>query len=103
MDECLSSLSDSELIKQLTLLVRSEREATEGVVRHLAVVETRRVYARLGFSSLFDYVTEGLGNSASAAMRRIRAARAGAKVPEVFECLERGEMTLSTVEVFAGL
>ena len=76
MNNRLSSLSDSELIERLTLLVRNEREATEGVVRHLAVLEARRAYARLGYSSLFDYVTKGLGYSASAAMRRIRAARA---------------------------
>ena len=103
MDANLCKLSDSEIISQVKELVRKERETKEDLVRHLAEVERRRLYLSLGYNSLFDYLTRGLQFSPSSAMRRIKAARAGIEVPEVFECLERGEMSLSTIEVFSGL
>ncbi len=103
MNQKLSSLSDKELLEQLQKLVRSEKETTEQIIRHLAEVEERKLYAAQGYSSLYDYATRALGYSSSAAMRRIKAARIGTKLPEVFDCLERGELTLSTVEVLSGL
>ena len=103
MDINLCSLTDIELISRLEALVRDEREVTQKVVRHLAEVEVRRLYAKLGFTSLFDYATRGLGYSTSGAMRRIKAARVGAKVEKVYDYLESGELNLSTVDVLADL
>ena len=101
--ENLAAVSDKELISRLEALVCDERELTQKVVRHLAEVEARRLYATLGYTSLYDYACRGLKYSSSAAMRRIRAARAGAKVNRVFDYLETGELNLSTVEVLADL
>ncbi len=103
MVEVLSSLSDNEVIAQLSQLVKTEKEITEKIVRHFAEVERRRLYLELGYGNLFDYVTRGLGYSNAAAMRRINAARVGLQAPEVFECLEKGELNLSTIEKFAPL
>ncbi len=103
MVEILSSLSDSAFIAQLSQLVKTEKEITEQIVRHFAEVERRRLYLELGYGNLFDYVTRGLGYSNAAAMRRINAARVGLQAPEVFECLENGELNLSTIEKFAPL
>ena len=101
--EILSSLSDSEIISQLSQLVKTEKEITERIVRHFAEVERRRLYLELGYGNLFDYATRGLGYSNAAAMRRITAARAGLQASEVFDCLETGELNLSTIEKFAPL
>ena len=94
MQQSIANLSDVELIAQLKTLVRSERGVTEQVIRHLAEVDTRRLYAKEGYSSLFDYAVKGLGYSGASAMRRINAARVGVKAPEVFELIERGESRL---------
>ncbi len=103
MVEVLSSLSNNEVIAQLSRLVKTEKEITEQIVRHFAEVERRRLYLELGYGNLFDYATRGLGYSNAAAMRRINAARVGLQAPEVFECLEKGELNLSTIEKFAPL
>ena len=52
-----------------------DRKATVAVVLHLAECRRRRAFVELGYSSLYDYATRGLGYSRAAGMRRIRAAR----------------------------
>jgi 5-methylcytosine-specific restriction endonuclease McrA len=103
MTAVLSSLSDSELIERLEHLVRTESATTENIIRHLAEMDIRRLYAKLGYSSLFDYAVRGLGYSSSSAMRRIKAARAGARLPRVFDSLEGGTLSLAALEVCAEL
>jgi 5-methylcytosine-specific restriction endonuclease McrA len=94
----LSSLSDSELISRLEHLVKTERDTMQSICRHLCEVDSRRLYAKLAYSSLFDYATKGLGYTPAAAMRRIRAARVGKELPQVFDYLDRGEVTLASIE-----
>jgi 5-methylcytosine-specific restriction endonuclease McrA len=99
----LDCLSNSELIARLEDLVLKEKETTTEIIRHLAEVDSRRLYATLGYSSLFDYVTKKLGYSKSAAMRRISVARAGVKLPDIFSYLEDEKVTLSSLDACSGL
>ena len=92
-----SSRSDAEVLSALDLHIKREREETEQIIRHLFEVESRQLVAGLGYRSLFDFLTKGRGYSESSAYRRIQAARAMRKLPEVFDCLKSGELTLSTV------
>jgi hypothetical protein len=103
MKKNLALLSNSELISQLEKLVAHEKETTTDIVRHLAEVESRKLYLELGYSSLFDYSTRGLGYSDSAALRRIKVARAGAKVPEIFDYLAEDKVSLSALTVCSGV
>ena len=64
----LNCLSNSELISRLESLVQTEKETTAEIIRHLAEVDSRRLYASLGYSSLFDYAVRNLGYSDSAAI-----------------------------------
>ena len=57
----LTKLSDKELISQLEKLVAQEKETTTDIIRHLSEVEVRNLHLELGYSSLFDYTTRGLG------------------------------------------
>ena len=78
----LDRLSNSEVISRLENLVLHEKETTTEIIRHLAEVDRRRLYASEGFSSLFEYVTKKLGYSKTSAMRRISVARAAKNLPE---------------------
>ena len=81
----------------------SEKETTTEIIRHLAEVDRRRLYASEGFSSLFDYAVNKLGYSNSAATRRIKVARAGVRLPEVFSYLEEEKVTLSSLNACTDL
>ena len=94
----LKSLSNKELIEQLKQLIAKEKECTYNIVLHLAEVDDRRLYAELGYCSLFDYATNGLGYSRMSAQRRIVAARILRQAPESYELLKSGEITLSHFE-----
>ncbi|OFZ55188.1 MAG: hypothetical protein A2428_11620 [Bdellovibrionales bacterium RIFOXYC1_FULL_54_43] len=91
----LRSLSDSELLSQTQLLVARERKLTAELLWHLREVEHRRLYAEEGFSSLFDYVTRGLGYAEGSADRRISAMRLLKELPGIEPALKSGELSLS--------
>ena len=92
---CLQKLSDQELIDNLKILIHDEREILTAILHHIKEVESRKLYLAKGCSSLFNYLTQGLGYSESAAYRRIQAMRLMKSVPEVEDKLETGELSLS--------
>jgi 5-methylcytosine-specific restriction endonuclease McrA len=97
----LRGLSDRQLLRHLEALAQEERATTLEILHHLIEVERRRAYCALGFGSLFDYCTRHLGYSASAAGRRIAAARCMRTCPELSALLAANEVNLSTVALVA--
>jgi hypothetical protein len=93
----LSHLSDGELKRELASVTAQERSSTALVVAHIAEFETRRLYAPAGFPSMFEYCTRELHYSEQAALKRIRAARAARRFPEVLTALADGRLHLSAV------
>ena len=93
----LKTLSDKELLNQLTKLVKQELDLTLDILPHLIEVEYRKIYRSLGYRSMFVYCTEGLGYSESSACRRIYAARAIRKCPRAYEDLREGRVNLGTL------
>lgn len=98
----LQSLSDQEILSRIHELAVRERSLTRAVLLHLNEIERRRLHLKLGYASMFDYCTSGLGYSSSAAARRIRTTRCIARFPEVFVLLEANEVNLSTVSRCRG-
>ncbi len=93
----LRSLSDQQILSDIQKLTRRERSITLQVLLHFNEIERRRLHLKLGYSSMFDYCTSGLGYSASAASRRIRTARCVARFPEVYDWLDSNEVNVSTI------
>ena len=71
----LKSLSDKELLSRVSDLARKERLTTLDVLFHVAEVDRRKLYLKLGYGTLFDYCARHLNYSSSSAGRRIHAAR----------------------------
>ena len=97
------ALSNDNLITAVRSLVREERRITREILDHINEVARRRLYADLGFSSIFDWLVKDLGYSESAAYRRMQAARVLLAVPHVACKLESGELgltVLSKVQTF---
>ena len=90
----VSGLSDSQLLEQTGKLASLDRQIQVFVIDHLLEIESRRLYLRRGFSSLFDYVARGLGYSDAAAWRRINAMKLCAHVEGARERLRDGSLTL---------
>jgi 5-methylcytosine-specific restriction endonuclease McrA len=93
----LRSLSDTTILSRIHKLTRCERGVTLRVLQHLNEIERRKLHLKLGYSSMFDYCTSGLGYSASAAWRRIQSARCMASFPEVYDLLKANDVNLTTI------
>src|SRR5262249_39949058 len=90
-------LSDGVLVRTLEEKVAAENSCTAEVVALIAEVEGRRLYAGMGFESMFEYCVLRLHLSEDAAYKRIQAARAARKVPAVLAGLADGRLSLTVV------
>jgi 5-methylcytosine-specific restriction endonuclease McrA len=93
----LTGLSDRELVSRLRNLVKHEKSLTIEILPHLAEVDRRQLYVGRGYSSLFDYCVSHLGYGESSAWRRVCAARAVGRAPEIYDLLKREKLTFSGV------
>ena len=97
-EELLSTvamLPDQVLLEQTRMLARHEQALQLSVVDHLREIDARRLYLRLGFSSLFDYTVRELHYTEAAAWRRIKAMRLCRETRGVRERLQDGSLNLS--------
>ncbi len=98
----VGQLSNDELVGRVKSLAECEREATAGLIAHLAELDKRRLYLVEGCSSLFTYCTQVLHLSEHAAYGRIEAARLVQRFPVMLERLEDGSVNLTTVGLLAA-
>jgi 5-methylcytosine-specific restriction endonuclease McrA len=97
MSVSLRSISDRDILFRTHELVARERKLTLAVLLHLNEIERRGLHLKLAYRSMFDYCTQCLRYSASAASRRIRTARCIARFPAVYTLLVSNEVNLSTI------
>jgi 5-methylcytosine-specific restriction endonuclease McrA len=101
IEKHIRMLTDRQLLNHVLLAARAERAMTTRVLHHLNEIERRKLYLELGYSSLFDYCTRRLKYSASAAGRRVQAARCIRRHLEVALLLYERELSLSTISLVA--
>ena len=92
----IKQLNNENLLSQTKLLVQKERDIHIQVLSYLAEIDSRKLYFRRGFSSLFDYTVRELGYSEGAAYRRIKAMKLCRDMPETESRLQSGRLSLST-------
>ena len=91
----IKQLSNKELLSHTKLLVQKERSIHIQVLRHLAEIDSRKLFFSQGFFSLFDYAVRELGYSEGAAYRRIKAMKLCREIPETAKRLQSGRLSLS--------
>jgi 5-methylcytosine-specific restriction endonuclease McrA len=101
-DMNLKSLSDLELLSKTKTLAAQERKIGIEVLHHLREIEARRLFASLGFSSLFEYCVKDLGYAGGSAHRRISAMRLLREIPEYESKLQDGTVTVSSLSQLQG-
>lgn len=92
----VKQLDNENLLSQTKLLVQKERNIHIHLLHHLAEIDSRKLYFKRGFSSLFDYAVRELGYSEGAAYRRIKAMKLCRDMPETENRLQSGRLSLST-------
>ncbi|MFS4458246.1 HNH endonuclease [Bdellovibrio sp. HCB2-146] len=91
----LSKISNLELLGRLEKLVRTERKITHLILCHINEFESRKLYAEMGFDSVFKYLTQHLGYGEDSAYRRLQAARLLKSVPQAAGKIEDGSLNLT--------
>jgi hypothetical protein len=90
-----------ESSRRLSDLLRSERGAMADFLVALAEFDRGRLWARLGFSNLFEYLHRELGLSRGSAHYRKVAAQIVQRFPEVVEPLRSGKLCITVVRELA--
>jgi 5-methylcytosine-specific restriction endonuclease McrA len=94
--EAISTLSDDELLRRLSELLKDSRLVESELVAHIGEVDQRRLYARRA-SSMFTYCTDVLNLSEHEAYLRIEVARVSREHPMLLEMLADGRLHLSGI------
>src|ERR1700693_2596559 len=90
-------LDNQMLLVEFKNLVKEERKITLLILDYLREVDSRRLFAEVGYSSLFDFCRFELGYSESASYRRISAMKSIRDLPAAREKLMEGSVNLSTL------
>lgn len=85
------------LDEKLRTEVKTERKITHQVILTIREIDITQSYREMGYSSLFNYLVNGVKYSASAAHRRISAARFSKRCPEVETKVQEGKINLSQI------
>ncbi|HEY6727540.1 MAG TPA: hypothetical protein VI197_26070, partial [Polyangiaceae bacterium] len=93
----LERLSDRALLTEFNELVRQDQHHVASLLRHIDVIDRRKLWARMGHSSLFDFLVRRYHLSESTAGKRIGAARTARRFPILFTMVARGDIHLSGI------
>ncbi len=97
----VSQLSDEALVRRLRETVALDRQATAGMLRLIAEVDRRRLWAHGPYGSIYAWCLGELGMSEDMAAKRIQVARTARRLPEVFAMLGDGRLTLTGAALLA--
>lgn len=98
-----SGLSDAQIVEEIRRNVTHEFCSLAELLSLLAEMDDRRLYAQLGYSSLFAYMTEALHLSEDATWKRTQAARAAKRFPLILTLLAEGKLTLTTINLLTPI
>jgi hypothetical protein len=101
MSEVLSGLPNAQLLVRVRELVQRGNAVEAELLGHLAEVDARRLYLEEGCSSMFAWCQRVLHFAEGVAYKRIQAARAVRRFPELVEAVRGGELHLTAVSLLA--
>ena len=97
----LTHVSDDALLAELAVLVTADRHTTAALLAHLAEVDARGLYLPAACSSMHVYCIRILHLAEEVAFKRIRAARAARRFPQIFGAIADGRLHVSGVVLLA--
>lgn len=97
----LTDVRDDVLLRNLASITARECATTAVLLAHLGEVDARKLYLPAGHASMFAFCVDQLGFSEDAAYKRITAARAARRFPELFVAVEEGRLHLTALRLLA--
>jgi hypothetical protein len=97
LHENVKQLSDKVLLDQTHYIAEHERGVTILALRHLREVEVRRLFADLGYSSMYAFCIKHLKYSENKTMSRLSSARLMTELPEIEEQIEAGSLNITSL------
>ena len=97
----IKAMKDDQLLAELKSNMSLERQGHAQCLVYLAEVETRQLFLKEGFSSLFRFCTEVLGLSESSTSKRIQVARLSKKYPLVLDLIGEGLLSMTNANLLA--
>ncbi len=97
--ERISSQRDPVIATEARHHSRQESGATAGLLACLAVLDERRAFSDLGYSSMLEYCQRDLALSEDVAKKYLRAARIARERPVLFDMLADRRLSVSAVLV----
>jgi len=97
----LGHFSTPELVQEGRLTAKRERGETAMLLAIIAEIDARGVYVPAGYSSLFTFCVREFQLSEDAANSRIQAARAARRFSFLFEALDDGRLSLTSIRLIA--
>ena len=91
----LSHVADSTVLANTKTIVAGRRGLTADLLAHLVAIEARRLYAPMGYSSMYQYCVGELHLSGQTAVKSIRVARMARRFPAIFTAVAQGRVHLS--------
>jgi hypothetical protein len=101
LDGTLANQTDARILSGLAMLVTQERKRKSDLLAYLNEVDSRKLYAKEGYSSLFRFLTEKHFYSESSTLKRIQAARLARKFPFLYGDIKDGAYSLSVLSRLA--
>jgi hypothetical protein len=98
----LSDVSDQPLLADLAVLVSTDRHTTAALLAHIAEVDVRGLFLPAACASMHVYCTRVLHLAEDAAWKRIRAAHAARRCPQIFDAIADGRLHMSGVLILAA-
>jgi hypothetical protein len=86
-----------EIDRDLRVIAKRQRALDADEVALLWIAERVRIWEELGKASLLEYLEDIFGYGPKVAYERVRVARALEEMPELYEALERGEVSYSAL------
>jgi hypothetical protein len=94
-------LSAADAMQKLDAIDLEEKARVAEGIALIAVIDHRRDYLGAGYASMCSYCTGRLHMSEDRALKRIQVARAALRIPEIFEYLADGRLSVSTAATLA--
>ncbi len=83
--------------QRLLKLRQQEKQITSEILEVLQLMEDKRGYLKVGYSSLYDYLVRGLGYSESTAYQRQSCLRLCRDIPEIKQKIDDGVLSFSAI------
>src|SRR5213078_1648586 len=98
----LGDVSDESLLADLAALVATDRQTTAALLAHIAEVDARGLFLPAACSSMHSYCVRVLHLGEDAAFKRIRAARAARRFPQIFDAIADGRLHVTGVGLLSA-